>query len=126
MEFVKSKNQYTDAILFDDNTNKDDLFEFLSINCGCDVQLLGVVEKEYHPDGVEVPYLNGMDLPVATVISFYICGKKKEIISIPKGYYINWNGKNIKIIEAKEFEKEWDIVEQEESKQTTFGSDEEI
>lgn len=121
MEFVKSKKQYIDALLYDDKTDENDLLNFLALNCGCDVQLLGIVESEYHPDGVDVPYLNGMNLPIAKIACFYALHKKKEIVSIPKGYYVNYNGKAIKVVEAKEFEKEWSIIE--DKTQTTFGDE---
>jgi len=121
MEFVKSKKQYTDALLYDDKTDVSDLFCFLSLGCGCDVQLLGTVESEYHPDGTDVPYLKGMELPVTKIACFYVLHKKKEIISIPRGYYVNYNGKAIKVVEAKEFEKEWSIIE--DKTQTTFGDE---
>ena len=125
MEFVKSKNQYTDAILFDDETDENDLLNFLVLNCVSDVQLLGTVENEYHPDGVDVPYLNGMNLPVAKIACFYVCGKKREIISVPRGYYLNWNGRAIKVTSARDFEKEWSKIDDLKSDQTTFEDNEE-
>lgn len=111
MQFVKSKNQYIDAILFDSDKYIDDLQMFLIEKCACDVQKLGEITKEYYPDGVDSPVLEGMSLPVAVVASLYVCGKKREIISVPKGYYLTWNGRAIKVVERWDFEKEWAKVD---------------